>query len=101
MYISAPRDELVALRFENERSRLKLSEWGKQMYGYDVDAFKRKWFEKGYDQAREDLEQDADRLHQQVSALKQALVVLGYENQKLQQAVAKPIEERLNEDAQN
>lgn len=29
VYISEPRDELVALRFENERSRLKLSEWGK------------------------------------------------------------------------
>jgi Holliday junction resolvasome RuvABC DNA-binding subunit len=71
------------------------------MFGYDVDAFKRKWFEKGYDQARKDLEQGSDPLHQQVNALKQALVVLGYENQKLQQAVAKSIEERLNDYAQN
>ena len=71
------------------------------MFVYDVDAFKRKWFEKGYDQARTDLQQGADQLHQQVNALKQALVVLGYENQKLQQAVAKSIDERLNEDAKN
>ncbi len=71
------------------------------MFGYDVDAFKRKWFNKGYDQARKDLKQGVDPHHQQVTALKQALVILGYENQKLQQAVAKSIEERLNEDAQN
>ena len=101
VYIDELRDELAALRSENERLRLELSERGKQMFGYDVDAFKRKWFEKGYDQARKDLEQGSDPLHQQVNALKQALVVLGYENQKLQQAVAKSIEERLNDYAQN